>query len=85
MRTATATTPTLCAHCGSADSVYAQSNGSLACIDCYWDSDDDYLTDRERAEQDRYDAIMGYCDWCEMEGHTFRTCGRRDDDVESMA
>lgn len=40
---------------------------------------DDYLTDAERAEQEFYAQIEGYCDYCETEGHTFRTCHRRDD------
>jgi len=28
---------------------------------------------------DRISAIEGYCDYCEREGHTFRSCPRRDD------
>jgi hypothetical protein len=44
-----------------------------------YDDPMEYLDDRENA----YDAWMqlmeGYCDYCEEEGHTFRTCPRRDD------
>lgn len=27
-----------------------------------------------------YRTVEGYCDYCEVEGHTFRTCPARDDD-----
>lgn len=28
-----------------------------------------------------YDIFEIYCDYCEQDGHTFRSCPRRDDDV----
>jgi hypothetical protein len=35
---------------------------------------------------DMYDQFMaameGYCDLCEVEGHTFRTCPARDDNYD---
>lgn len=52
--------------------------------------EDVYMTDEEleeqeahedqdrRAEQGEYDE--DYCDYCEREGHTFRTCPARDDE-----
>lgn len=27
-----------------------------------------------------YDLIEDYCDYCEREGHTYRSCPKRDDD-----
>lgn len=38
------------------------------------------MTDAERAEISQMEAIEGYCDSCEVAGHTFRTCPQRDDD-----
>lgn len=42
--------------------------------------DDDYMSDADRAYEEAMNAIIGYCDLCEVEGHTFRTCPARDDD-----
>lgn len=30
-------------------------------------------------------AVRSYCDYCEREGHTFRTCPARDDHAEDVA
>lgn len=46
------------------------------------------LVNQEEEERERdpwnqfIDNIIGYCDYCEVEGHTFRTCPRRDDNYE---
>lgn len=40
----------------------------------------DVLSDADRAEAAAAEAMEGYCDLCEVTGHTFRTCPRRDDD-----
>lgn len=37
------------------------------------------MDDRENAYDQWMQSVMGYCDWCEEEGHTFRSCPRRDD------
>jgi hypothetical protein len=40
--------------------------------------------DERDYEEERYNRFLldseGYCDLCEVEGHTFRTCPRRDDE-----
>lgn len=42
----------------------------------------DEADDRRKAEQERIPEP--YCDYCENDGHTFRSCPMRDDDPESF-
>ena len=41
------------------------------------------LQHRDEQERDPWnqfiETLEGYCDYCEVAGHTFRTCPRRDD------
>jgi hypothetical protein len=56
------------AECAEHDATYPESP------DPYDDADwrDDYT-------DDDHERVEDYCDYCEREGHTYRSCPRRDD------
>lgn len=46
-------------------------------------TDDELERWRDEADERRHavtERVEAYCDFCESEGHTFRSCPRRDDE-----